>query len=108
MNRISLVVTGLIAIAILVHVSNFSSSIYADKCSQNDPNCDKSKSSNTEKKCETKNNDKNEDNGNSNVIVENFNSHASEDKCAPDPEKNNNLLGEGPYSFPTDTLTLPG
>jgi FtsZ-interacting cell division protein ZipA len=101
MNRISLVVTGLIAIAILVHVSNFSSSIYADKCSQ-------SKSSNTEKKCETKNNDKNEDNGNSNVIVENSNSHASEDKCAPDPEKNNNLLGEGPYSFPTDTLTLPG
>jgi hypothetical protein len=107
MDRINLAITAFVATAILVHVSIFTSSIYAEKCDQkNDPKCDGSKTSNNEKKCEAKNKDKNKDNDNSDVNVQNSNVENTGDQCTG-IETNNNLLGEGPYSFPTDTFSLP-
>mgnify|MGYP003294815079 CR=1 FL=1 len=84
-------------------------SIYADKC-EDDSKCDSKQTSDAEaENCKVEDSEnKDKDTENSNMNVQNSNVQTSNTKCSDkDSHTNPHLLGEGPYSFPTDLLELP-
>lgn len=104
-------IVTILIVAIIVQTVNPMPSIYADKCDQDaDAQCDAKNTSNTDpENCLMKDfENKNGDSENSDANVQNSNVQTSNAKCSDkDSHTNPHLLGEGPYSFPTDLLELP-
>ena len=92
--------------SLLIILSGSLSTVYGENCDDNNHDkCQGKDSSHTtnEKECTGLKDSKNSEDGNSNVKVQN-----ADQKCSDGPLGiNRPLLGEGPYSFPTDTFTLP-
>ena len=88
--------------SLLVIVSGSLSTVYGENC---DDKCQGKDSSHTtnEKACTGLKDSKNSEDGNSNAKVQNADQICSDGQL----DINRPLLGEGPYSFPTDTFTLP-
>ena len=111
MNRIYLPILVLLAVGLLAHMSGVTSFAFADKCNhKNDAKCrDGSDSKAIEKLCATKNSkDENNDSENPNVNMLKSNGQTMGNKCSEVGSSTNSaMLGEGPYSFPTDLFSLP-
>ena len=88
--------------SLLIIVSGSLSTVYGENC---DDKCQGKDSSHTtnEKACTGLKDSKNSEDGNSNAKVQNADQICSDGQL----DINRPLLGEGPYSFPTDTFTLP-
>jgi len=92
--------------SLLIIVSGSLSTVYGKNCDDNNHDkCQGKDSSHTtnEKECTGLKDSKNSEDGNSNVKVQNADQKCSDGQL----DINRPLLGEGPYSFPTDTFTLP-
>ena len=92
--------------SLLVIVSGSLSTVYGENCDDNNHGkCQGKDSSHTtnEKACTGLKDSKNSEDGNSNAKVQNADQICSDGQL----DIKRPLLGEGPYSFPTDTFTLP-
>ena len=92
--------------SLLIILSGSLSTVYGENCDDNNHDkCQGKDSSHTtnEKECTGLKDSKNSEDGNSNVKVQNADQKCSDGQL----DINRPLLGEGPYSFPTDTFTLP-
>jgi len=92
--------------SLLIIVSGSLSTVYGENCDDNNHGkCQGKDSSHTtnEKACTGLKDSKNSEDGNSNAKVQNADQICSDGQL----DINRPLLGEGPYSFPTDTFTLP-
>jgi hypothetical protein len=98
-------ISAILTASLLIIVSGSLSTVYGENCDdKNHDKCAGKDSSHTtnEKACAGSKDNKNGD-GSSNVKVQN-----ADQKCSDGPlDSNRPLLGGGPYSFPTDTFTLP-
>jgi hypothetical protein len=94
-------ISAILTASLLIIVSGSLSTVYGENCDdKNHDKCAGKDSSHTtnEKTCAGS-----KDDGSSNVKVQN-----ADQKCSDGPlDSNRPLLGGGPYSFPTDTFTLP-
>lgn len=106
MSRTNSNICAILTASLLVIVSGSLSTVYGENCDdKNHDKCADKDSSHTtnEKACAGLKDNKNSDDGSSNVKVQN-----TDQKCSDGPlDANRPLLGGGPYSFPTDTFTLP-
>ena len=92
--------------SLLIILSGSLSTVYGENCDDNNHDkCQGKDNSHTtnEKVCTGLKDSKNSEDGNSNVKVQNADQKCSDGQI----DINRPLLGEGPYSFPTDTFTLP-
>ena len=105
MSRTNSYISAVLTASLLIIVSGSLSTVYGENCDdKNHDKCAGKDSSHTtnEKACAGLKDNKNSEDGSSNVKVQN-----ADQKCSDDPLANRPLLGGGPYSFPTDTFTLP-
>ena len=105
MYRTNPFISTMLTVSLLIILSGSLSTVYGENCDDNnhDKCADKDNSHTTnEKACAGLKDNKNSEDGSSNVKVQN-----ADQKCSDDPLANRPLLGGGPYSFPTDTFTLP-
>ena len=106
MYRTNSYISAILTTSLLIIVSGSLSTVYGENCDdKNHDKCAGKDSSDTtnEKACAGLKDNKNSDDGSSNVKVQN-----ADQKCSDGtPDANRPLLGGGPYSFPTDTFTLP-
>ena len=106
MSRTNSNISAILTASLLVIVSGSLSTVYGENC--DDKNHDKcadkdSSHATNEKACAGLKDNKNSEDGSSNVKVQN-----TDQECSDGPlDANRPLLGGGPYSFPTDTFTLP-
>ena len=106
MSRTNSNISAILTASLLVIVSGSLSTVYGENCDDNNHGkCQGKDSSHTtnEKACTGLKDSKNSEDGNSNVKVQNADQKCSDGQI----DINRPLLGEGPYSFPTDTFTLP-
>ena len=92
--------------SLLIILSGSLSTVYGENCDDNNHDkCQGKDSSHTtnEKECTGLKDSKNSEDGNSNAKVQNADQICSDGQL----DIKRPLLGEGPYSFPTDTFTLP-
>jgi hypothetical protein len=106
MSRTNSNISAILTASLLVIVSGSLSTVYGENCDdKNHDKCADKDSSHTtnEKACAGLKDNKNSDDGSSNVKVQN-----TDQECSDGPlDANRPLLGGGPYSFPTVTFTLP-
>ena len=106
MSRTNSNISAILTASLLVIVSGSLSTVYGENCDdKNHDKCADKDSSHTtnEKACAGLKDNKNSEDGSSNVKVQN-----ADQKCSDGSlDTNRPLLGGGPYSFPTDTFTLP-
>jgi hypothetical protein len=106
MSRTNPYISAILTTSLLIIVSGFLSTVYGENCDdKNHGKCAGKDSSYTtnEKACAGLKDNKKSDDGSSNVKVQN-----ADQQCSDGPlDANRPLLGGGPYSFPTDTFTLP-
>jgi len=106
MSRTNSYISAILTASLLIIVSGSLSTVYGENCDdKNQDKCAGKDSSHTtnEKACAGLKDNKNSEDGSSNVKVQN-----ADQKCSDGPlDANRPLLGGGPYSFPTDTFTLP-
>lgn len=99
-------ISAILTASLLIILSGSVSTVYSENCDDNNHDkCAGKDSSHTtdEKACAGLKNNKNSDDESSNVKVQN-----ADQKCSDGAlDTNRPLLGGGPYSFPTDTFTLP-
>ncbi|MEP6576604.1 MAG: hypothetical protein ABJB85_09270 [Nitrososphaerota archaeon] len=98
-------ISAILTASLVIIVSGSLSTVYGENCDINHDKCAGKDSSHTtnENVCAPLKDNKNSDDGSSNVKVQN-----ADQKCSDGPlDANRPLLGGGPYSFPTDTFTLP-
>ncbi len=99
-------ISAILTASLLMILIGSLSAVYGENCNEKDHGkCDGKDSSHTtnEKACAGSKDNKNSDNGNSNVKVQNADQNCSDGS----PDTNRPLLGGGPYSFPTNPFTLP-
>lgn len=106
MYRINSFISTMLTVSLLIILSGSLSTVYGENCDDNihDKCADKDNSDTTnEKACAGLKDNKNSEDGSSNVKVQN-----ADQKCSDGSlDTNRPLLGGGPYAFPTDTFTLP-
>ena len=106
MYRTNSFISTMLTVNLLIILSGSLSTVYGENCDDNnhDKCADKDNSDTTnEKACAGLKDNKNSEDGSSNVKVQN-----ADQKCSDGSlDTNRPLLGGGPYSFPTDTFTLP-
>ena len=106
MSRTNSYISAILTASLLIIISGSLSTVYGENCDdKNHDKCADKNSSHTtnEKACAGLKDNKNSDGGSSNVRVQN-----ADQKCSDGPlDATRPLLGGGPYSFPTDTFTLP-
>ena len=105
MFRTNSYISAILTASLLIIVSGSLSTVYGENCDdKNHDKCAGKNSSHTtnEKACAGLKDNKNSDDGSSNVKVQN-----ADQKCSDGLDANHPLLGGGPYSFPTDTFSLP-
>ena len=99
-------ISTILTASLLIILSGSLSTVFGENCDDNNHDKCAGKDSShitNEKVCTLLKDSKNSEDGNSNVKVQN-----ADQKCSDGPlDTNHPLLGEGPYSFPTDTFTLP-
>jgi hypothetical protein len=106
MSRTNSYISAILTASLLIIASGSLSTVYGENC--DDKNHDKcagkgSSLTTNEKACAGLKDNKNSDDVSSNVKIQN-----ADQKCSDGPlDANHPLLGGGPYSFPTDTFTLP-
>ena len=106
MSRTNSYISAVLTASLLIIVSGSLSTVYGENCDDNNHDkCQGKDNSHTtnEKVCTGLKDSKNSEDGNSNVKVQNADQKCSDGQI----DINRPLLGEGPYSFPTDTFTLP-
>ena len=106
MYRTNSFISTMLIASLLIILSGSLSTVYGENCDDNnhDKCADKDNSHTTnEKACAGLKDNKKSEDGSSNVKVQN-----ADQKCSDGSlDTNRPLLGGGPYSFPTDTFTLP-
>lgn len=106
MYRTNSFISTMLIASLLIILSGSLSTVYGKNCDDNnhDKCVDKDNSHTTnEKACAGLKDNKNSEDGSSNIKVQN-----ADQKCSDGSlDTNRPLLGGGPYSFPTDTFTLP-
>ena len=106
MYRTNSFISTMLIASLLIILSGSLSTVYGKNCDDNnhDKCADKDNShAMNEKACAGLKDNKNSEDGSSNIKVQN-----ADQKCSDGPlDANRPLLGGGPYSFPTDTFTLP-
>jgi hypothetical protein len=112
LNSMNISIVAILVVALVVQTAAPILSIYADKCDQEDDSkCDSKQTSDAEaENCKVEdpeNKDKDSEDSNMNVQNSNVQSSSSVECSENDSQSNPHLLGEGPYSFPTDFSELP-
>lgn len=111
LNSMNISLVAILIVALVVQTAAPILSIYADKCDQDDSKCDSNQTSDVEaENCKVEDlesKDKDSENSNMNVQNSNVQSSSSVECSENDSQSNPHLLGEGPYSFPTDFSELP-
>jgi hypothetical protein len=106
MYRTNSFISTMLTVSLLIILSGSLSTVYGENCDDNNHDkCAYKDDSHTmnEKACAGLKDNKNSEDGSSNVKVQN-----ADQKCSDGSlDTNRPLLGGGPYSFPTDTFTLP-
>ena len=106
MYRTNSFISTMLTASLLILLSGSLSTVYGENCDDNNHNncADKDNFHTTsEKACAGLKDNKNSEDESSNIKVQN-----TDQKCSDGSlDTNRPLLGGGPYSFPTDTFTMP-